>query len=290
SIRLAIEMFNRPYEDGRPESVLMLLHHGFELLLKSFIVAKTGTAHDADRGFSYGFDYCLRVAAEDLTLINKDERRFLSMLDNLRDCAVHYYQVISEDLLYIFAQASITLYDKLLQAATGHALKDRLPARVLPLSSRPPKDLHILVDTEFKNLRQALRDLKITKEQAVASLRPLMAFALGASESPRRMNITDLETGVERLSTDEDWRVIFPVFPKPQVSSAGAGTGVAFRVAKEAPRAMPVRTLKPGEAPPAEGIIIKQEINIFDKFNMGLYQLAGNLGISGPKTLALLRK
>src|ERR1700730_9575290 len=95
SIRLAIEMFNRPYDGGRPEAVLMLLHHGFELLLKSVIVAKTGTAHDAERGFSYGFDCCLRIAAGDFTLINKDERRFLSMLDNLRDCAVHYYQLIS---------------------------------------------------------------------------------------------------------------------------------------------------------------------------------------------------
>jgi len=30
SLVLAIELFNRPHEDGRPEGTLILLHHAFE--------------------------------------------------------------------------------------------------------------------------------------------------------------------------------------------------------------------------------------------------------------------
>lgn len=45
SLVLAIELFNRPHYDGRAESVLMLLHHAFEMLLKAIIRDKTGTVH-----------------------------------------------------------------------------------------------------------------------------------------------------------------------------------------------------------------------------------------------------
>jgi hypothetical protein len=104
SLKLAIEVFNRPNDEGRPEAVLILLHHGFELILKTLILARTGSVFDEERGYSYSFGTCLRFAEDDLKAISKDQRRFLSMLDNLRDCAIHYYQVLSEDILYIFAQ------------------------------------------------------------------------------------------------------------------------------------------------------------------------------------------
>ncbi len=34
SLVLGIELFNRPHDQGRSESVLILLHHAFEMLLK----------------------------------------------------------------------------------------------------------------------------------------------------------------------------------------------------------------------------------------------------------------
>lgn len=38
SLVLGIELFNRPHDAGRAESVLMLLHHAFEMLLKAIII------------------------------------------------------------------------------------------------------------------------------------------------------------------------------------------------------------------------------------------------------------
>lgn len=35
SLVLGIELFNRPHDQGRSESVLILLHHAFEMLLKA---------------------------------------------------------------------------------------------------------------------------------------------------------------------------------------------------------------------------------------------------------------
>lgn len=42
SLVLAIELFNRPHENGRPEGTLILLHHAFEMLLKAIIKDKKG--------------------------------------------------------------------------------------------------------------------------------------------------------------------------------------------------------------------------------------------------------
>jgi len=41
SLLLSIELFNRPYESGRTESVLINLDHAFEMLMKAVIYDKT---------------------------------------------------------------------------------------------------------------------------------------------------------------------------------------------------------------------------------------------------------
>ena len=114
SLVLGIELFNRPSDKGRAEAVLIFLHHAFEMFLKAAIRDRTGTVHAKKEKYSYGFDKCLQVARNEIMLISSDESNTLSILDALRDTAMHYYQDISEDLLYIQAQAAVTLFDDLL--------------------------------------------------------------------------------------------------------------------------------------------------------------------------------
>lgn len=289
SVQLAIELFNRPHECARSETVLMLFHHGFEMILNSMIVEKLGTASDEDRGYSYGFDMCLRLAEEELGVVTKDHRRFLSMLDNLRDSTVHYYQEVSERILYIFAQASVSLFNDLIRKATGRGLLDFLPSRVLPISAIPPQQLARVLDDEFNRLCEVLQKPGIPKQRAMAMLRPLMAFKVGGEEQHRRMTTAELEVAIENLSAADNWRVVFPEIAKVQFESDGGGINVGFKVVKDLPDALPVRVLKPGDPEPPQGVIIQKEVNIFDKFNMGLHQLASKLGISGPRTLAMIR-
>ena len=85
SLVLAIELFNRPHEDGRPEGTLILLHHAFEMLLKAIIKDKSGTVHAKGEKYSYGFDKCLEIAQVELKVLSKDERSALSILDAHRD-------------------------------------------------------------------------------------------------------------------------------------------------------------------------------------------------------------
>lgn len=288
SLSLAIELFNRPSETARPEAVLILLHHGYEMILKSLIIDKTGTVIDEQRGYSYQFDTCLRLSAEQLGFIDADQRRFLSMLDNLRDSAMHYYQIISEDILYIFAQGAVTLFDKLIRRRTGKCLLDYLPDRVLPISSHPPQSLQFVIDQEFENLRLLLKRPDVSKHQALAMLRPLMAFKVGGENEHRRMTSDELEIAVENLKSAENWRVVFPDLAQLKFVNEGEGIAVQFKVVKDGASAMPVRILKPDDPIPEEGVIVHREINIFDKFNLGLVQLAEKLGISTARTQALI--
>ena len=290
SLQLAIELFNRPHECARPEAVLILLHHSFELILKSLVLARTGCVFDEQRGFSFSFDKCLRIAEEELQFVTKDHRKFLSMLDNLRDSAMHYYQEISEQVLYIFAQASISLFNDLIRIATSKGLLEFLPGRVLPISAIPPKQVACVLDDEFARLRQLLRQPQLSKQRAVAMLRPLMAFKVGGEDQHRRMTTAELEVALENLSAAENWQVVFPEIARIQFTSEGDGVPVGFKVVKNAPDAIPVCVLKPEEADQAQGVIIHREVNIFDKFNMGLYQLAKHVGVSAPRTLAMIRE
>jgi hypothetical protein len=288
SMRLAIELFNRPDDQGRCEGVLILLHHAFELLLKAIIVDRSGTAHDEERGYSFGFDKCLCLTTEDYGVLSKDDRRFLSMLDNLRDSAVHYYQVVSEDVLYIFAQGAVTLYDRMLCENTSQSLKARLPARILPLSSRPPKDLHLLIDDEFQRLREALRDKELTRAEAIAALRPLMAFSVGAEDSHRRMTTCDLKSALDQLEVSDDWKVVFPAIAQLRVSTEGDGILVGVKIVKDQLGAMPVMVVKPEDGIEPQGTTIVKEINLLDKFNLGLLRMAKHCGLTSTKARALV--
>jgi hypothetical protein len=288
SLILAIEVFNRPTEVARTDSTLILLHHSFEMLLKSLIAERTGTVIDEDRRYSYAFDTCLRIAEQDLKIITKDERRFLSTLDNLRDSAMHYYQAVSEQILYIHAQGSVSLFGRLLRVEAGQSLAEMLPARVLPICTQPPREIHLLVDQEFSNLKSLLDDPRTTKSQAIAALRPLMAFSLSTEDEPRRMNTAELEVAIENLRAAQTWQTVFPAIANLRLVPDGGGIEFKVRVSRDDAQALPVRVIKPGEQVDADRAIVEREINIMDKFNLGLIQLSEKLGITSARARAML--
>jgi len=284
SLVLAIELFNRPHDDGRAESVLMLLHHAFEMLLKAIIKDKTGTVHAKGEKYSYGFDKCLEVAQNEIKVISADERATLSILDAHRDTAVHYYQEVSEELLYLQAQAAVTLFDDLLHRTFGYRLADCIPQRVLPVSTRPPKDLQMLIDSELKQVDELLRAGSRKGIQAAARLRPILALATAARDDAERVTEKELRKAIRRRRKGEDWSLILPEIAQLRLDTQGEGIPIYLRIKKNAEAA--VRIAKEGE--PVVGTVIKQEINIWDKYNLGRDDLAKRLGISGPRTSALI--
>ena len=66
----------------------------------------------------------------------------------LRDAAQHHLVDLSEQHIYIHAQAGLTLFRDVVRAVFDQDLKVHLPSRVLPLSTTPPTDLATLFEQE----------------------------------------------------------------------------------------------------------------------------------------------
>jgi len=284
SLVLGIELFNRPYNQGRAEGVLILLHHAFEMLLKAIIKDKTGTVHAKDKKYSYGFDKCLDVALNELRVISSDERAALSILDAHRDIATHYYQNISEDLLYLQAQVGVTLFDDLLMRGFEENLSDTIPDRVLPVSTRPPTDLGVLIESELSQVDQLLQSGNRKGLHAAARLRPIVALATATRVAAERVTEREIQKVITQRRKGKEWGLILPEIAQLKLDSQGEGTPIYLRIKKDAQIA--VRIAKEGE--PVTGTVIKQEVNVWDKYNLGRDDLAKKLGISGPRTSALI--
>ena len=284
SLVLGIELFNRPHDQGRAEGVLILLHHAFEMLLKAIIKDKTGTVHAKGEKYSFGFDKCLEVGQNEIKVISVDERATLSILDAHRDTAVHYYQDVSEDLLYLQAQAAVTLFDDLLSRVFKERLADCIPERVLPVSTRPPKDLKVLIDSELSQVDELLQAGSRKGIQAAARLRPILALATATRSDAERVTEGELRKAINRRRRGDDWSVILPEVAQLKLETQGDGIPFFLRIKKDADIA--VHVAKDGE--PVIGTVIKQEVNIWDKYNLGRDDLAKKLGITGPKTSALI--
>ena len=284
SLILGIELFNRPHDKGRGEAVIILLHHAFEMLLKAAIKDRTGTVHGKNEKYTYGFDRCLRVARDELSLISADESNSLTILDNLRDTSMHYYQDVSEDILYVQAQAAVTLFDDLLENAFGEKLGDLIPERVLPVSTRPPKDLQVLFDSELKRVDQLLEPGRRRGIQAAAQLRPIMAFATASRDEAERVTEEELRRAVARRRRGEEWNIVLPEVAQLKLDTQGQGIQFNFRIKKDARHS--VRIAGPGES--TDGTVVKQYVDPWDKFNMGRNDLATKLGLTGPRTSALI--
>lgn len=62
SLLLSIEHFNRPWDLGRSDAVLILLDHSFEMLLKASILHRGGRIREPRQKNTIGFDACIRRA------------------------------------------------------------------------------------------------------------------------------------------------------------------------------------------------------------------------------------
>ena len=60
SLTLSIEHFNRPWDHGRTDPVLMFIDHSFEMLLKAAILHRAGIILDKGKQNTTGLDECVR--------------------------------------------------------------------------------------------------------------------------------------------------------------------------------------------------------------------------------------
>lgn len=195
SLVLAIEHFNSIRNRGRAEAVLILLDRAFELLLKAVIVHKGGRIREPRAKETIGFAKCVRKCLSDAETrcLSEEEALTIQIINSLRDAAQHYILDLSEQQLYLYAQAGVTLYDSIQKAVLGLSLSDQLPSRVLPVTTSPPKDMAALIKTEFTELKNLLQPGSRRRLEAEAKLRSLAIVE--ASLSGVRLQPSEAELG-----------------------------------------------------------------------------------------------
>lgn len=286
SLVLAIEHFNRPSDRGRSDAVLILLDHAFEMLLKAAILHRGGRIRNPRDKQTIGFDLCLRRALSDgaIQFLTQEQVLQLQALNSLRDAAQHHLVDLSEQHLYVHAQAGLTLFRDIVRNVFGRDLKTHLPSRVLPISTTPPTDLATLFDQEAKEVERLLGPGKRRKIEASARLRAL-AIVDGAMRGERSQPTEgELRKLGEEVRKGREWTEVFPGVAAIEWTATGTGPSLDLRITEK--EGVPARLVPEGT--PGASVVAIQKIDLLGFYSLGRDQVAGHISLSGPKTTALI--
>ena len=275
--------FNSYEDDGRVTDVLLKLQHAFEMLLKAALVQQRVPVFDRQLGRSIGFDKCLNLGREHLRL-TEGEVGTMRAVDALRDEAQHWFNAVSEGLLYAHARAAVTLFDDLLQRTFGDRLVEHLPHRVLPMSSEAPRDIQLLIDEEYTQVEQLLRPGRRRRPEARARIRTLLAMEAHVAEDVRvsRRDVDRVQRGIQQgLSLPE----VFPRLGDVQTEITGEGINVAVRfVRNRTEPAAPVRFIGPDD--PSEAAAVR-EVDLQRKYHWSPTELATRFNLDTGRLKAI---
>lgn len=287
SLVLSVELFNRPWDKGRPDAVLILLDHAFEMLLKASILHKGGKIRQANAKETIGFDHCVRKSYSDAAIkfLSEEQVLLLQSINSMRDSAQHHLVDISEPHLYILAQSGLTLFCDIYENVFGEKVRKALPERVLPLATAPPQELTALFESEVEQVKRLLQPGARRGIEAEAKIRALAIMESAIEGERLQPSLTELRKIKRRILSGESWDKIFPGVAMINTTQKGYGPSIDLRITKNEGISIHVANADDRSAYP---IGIKR-VTELDYYSMGLNDLAAKLGISPPKAVALIR-
>jgi len=286
SMRTAMAAFNSPHDDGRPTVVLLHLQHAFEMLIKAALVQGSVKVFDKKSGRSIGFEAAVNQSCQLAGVkVTQDEAGTLRAIDALRDDEQHWFNDVSEGLLYLHARAAVTLFDELLLRAFNQRLADYLPNRVLPVSTEAPQDILTLVDSEYANIAGLLHPGRRARGEARAKIRTLLALEAHVAEDTKvsDADVNRVEQGIKSGKTRQQ---VFPKLSPLAADISGEGLTVKVRIVKQ-PDALPVRLVRNDEDGEVIDAAAVREVDLQKKFHWSPFELADRLSITRPRATAL---
>jgi hypothetical protein len=284
---LSVDHFNRAWNVGRSEAVLVQLDRGFELFLKAAILHKGGKIRERRARQTIGFALCVRRCVSDASVkcLTPEQALTLQIINGLRDAAQHYILETSEDQLYFVAQAGVTLFRDLLKSVFKQDLASYLPERVLPVSSRPPKDLITLFDEETEVIRKMLKPGSRRRVEARARLRTMAVIEGSVENDPLQPGEGELNRLLKRIAKGEGFKDVFPGLAALRFDTSGTGPTISLRITKT--QGIPITLVKEGDAG-AVAVAVKR-VDELGYYSLGLRELSDKIGVSTNKTLAVVR-
>lgn len=287
SLILSIELFNRPSDSGRTHGVLIFLDHAFEMLFKAVILHRGGRIRELRAKQTIGFDAAVRKGLSDakIKFLAENQALTVQMINSLRDAAQHHMLDISEQHLYIQAQAGLSLFRDVFKSVFSEELQNHLPARVLPLSTTPPTDLAALFDNETEQIKKLLAQGVRRHTEAEAKLRSLSIVEKSLKGEKGQPSIGELQRlAKEVASGKKTWNEIFPGVATVTLTTNGYGPSIDLRITKTG---MPVQLVKEGT--PGATVVAVKRVDELGFYNLNRDELAKKVGLSGPKTTAVIR-
>ena len=189
------------------------------------------------------------------------------------------------DRSHLHSRSGLTLFNDLLKKIFSRNLVDELPTRVLPISAVPPTDIATLFETEVNRIKQLLRPGGRRRIEAIAKIRSLAILEGSIRGEKLQPGDGELKKFAATIQSGQGWDKIFPGVASIEFTATGYGPSLDLRISKK--EGIPVQ-LVPEGTPGATVVAIKR-VDELAFYNLNLTQLADKVGLSGPKTLALIR-
>jgi hypothetical protein len=283
SLRRAMQAFNSMDDDGRRTTVLLLTQHSFEMLLKAALAERRVPVFDPKTRRSIGFEKCLNLAIEHLHLDARSAGT-LRTIDALRDDEQHYLGDDDEALLFVHVRAAVTIFDDLLASVFNEKLADQLPARVLPVSTLPPQDLDLLVDSQFSQAKDLLAPNLRRRAEARQKIRTLLALE-GHTSDEVRISERDVDRVEQAIKSGKSKDEVFPRLVGLTTEVEGSGMSVVVRFSKK--EGLPVRYI--GADDPTDAAAVR-DVDLQRKYHLSRSNLALALGLSTHQCKSLRLK
>ena len=283
SFTTTAEAFNSPRNDGRVTKVLLHLQHAFEMLLKAALVQVGQPVFDRTTGRSIGFEGCVKLAMNDSTIkLSEADAGTLRAIDAMRDDEQHWFNEVSEQLLYLHVRAGVTLFDEILQRVFEEGLAGLFSTRVLPVSADPPQDLALLLDDEYKQIQELLRPGRRAGHEARARIRTLLAMEAHV-EPETRVSSKDVNRVERGIRSGDPRDKVFPRLSDVATTVDGQGITVTVHFTKK--QGSPVRYVA-DDSTPAAAI---RQIDLQKKYHRTAADLASAVGLTSSRAVALRR-
>ena len=219
-----------------------------------------------------------------LKFLTDEKTLTLQTINGLRDAAQHYLVDMSEHQLYFYAQAGVTLFRDIHDDIFDKKLLLELPERVLPISTTAPKDLSALFDKEIEEIKGLLVPRTRKKMDAVAKTRSLAVLESAVNGDYEQPSDRELEKVCKRLADGEAWSTVFPGVASINIAAELDGPTFSLRLTKN--EGTPVQLLKEGEGSGA--VLAVRRVNELDFYNLGAARLAEMVGLTQPKSRAVV--
>jgi len=283
SLVLSIDHFNRTCDRGRTEAVIILLDHSFKMLLKAAILHRLGRIRRDREKQTIGFHTCVQRGLS-LKFLTEEQVVTLQTIKGLRNAVQHYLADISEHQLYLYSTAGVTLFHDVHDDVFNKNLVLELPERVLPISTTVPKDLLTLFDKEVEEIRELLTPGTRKKMDAVSKTRSLAVLEGAVNGNYEQPSDRELQKVCKRLADGEAWSSVFPGVASINIIPEVDGPTLRLCLTKN--EGIPVRFLKEGEG--TDAALAVRRVNELDFYSLGAAQLAKKVGLTQPKSRAVV--